>query len=117
MKIFLARFRRAVPGALLIAAMWCPWRGAAATNIVSNTSGGYVAGSLPIAVRDSASGDTIVFATNVTGTITLTSGGSSGGLVITNKTLTILGPGADVLAVSGNNAGPVFSISLGATAN
>jgi parallel beta-helix repeat protein len=117
MKICLARFQRAVPGALLIAAMWCPWRGAAATNTVSNMSSGYVAGSLPIAVRDSASGDTIVFATNVTGTITLTNGGGFGGLLITNKALTILGPGADVLAISGNNAGPVFNIRLGATVN
>src|SRR5262245_28092790 len=103
-------FWRAVLGHWLITAA-CPWQSEAATNTVSNTSGSFVAGSLPIAVRDSASGDTIVFAPNVTGTITLT----QGGLVISNKTLTILGPGAGALAVSGGNAVPVFTIESGST--
>ncbi len=61
------------------------------------------AGSLRQALADSAAGDTITFA--VTGTITLT----SGELVITNS-LTIAGPGATNLAVSGNSVRRVFRI-------
>jgi hypothetical protein len=61
-------------------------------------------GSLRQAIIDASPGDTINF--SVTGTITLT----SGELVI-NKTLTISGPGASQLTISGNNASRVFNIS------
>src|SRR5207253_3054981 len=47
--------------------------------------------------------DTINFAPNVTGTITLLSGE-----LPVNQSVTILGPGAAVLAVNGNHAGRVF---------
>jgi hypothetical protein len=58
--------------------------------------------------------DTINFASTVTGTITL----GLGELVIDNEpdSLTINGPGARVLAVSGNNASRVFRISDDASA-
>ena len=80
----------------------------AATNTVT-TLADSGAGSLRQALADSAAGDTIAFA--VTGTIALT----SGELVITNS-LTISGPGATNLAVSGNSARRVFRISApGAT--
>ena len=61
------------------------------------------------AIADAASGDTINF--SVTGTITLTSGHLS-----ISKNLTINGPGATQLAVSGNNASRIFVISSGFTA-
>lgn len=67
----------------------------------TNDSG---AGSLRQAIADATSGQSIGF--SVTGTITLT----SGELVI-NKNLSITGPGAGSLAISGNDASRVFSIS------
>src|SRR5205823_14173281 len=58
---------------------------------------------------DASSGDTIVFAPTLTGrTITLTSG-----QLAINKNLDIEGPGADKLAVSGNDANRVFEVSGG----
>ena len=66
----------------------------------TNDSG---AGSLRQAIAD-ANGHTINFA--VTGTIILT----SGALVI-EKNMTITGPGADQLTISGNDSSRVFSIS------
>jgi hypothetical protein len=61
------------------------------------------AGSLRQAILSASSGDTIDFA--VRGQITLT----SGPLAI-NQNLTIAGPGAAQLTVSGNNASQVFNI-------
>jgi hypothetical protein len=63
-------------------------------------------GSLRQAIADAAPGDTISFATNVTGTITLTSGELRVG-----KSLMISGPGSRVLTVSGNNASRVFNLT------
>ncbi len=74
------------------------------TNLAD--SGG---GSLRQAIAGATSGDTIVF--EVTGTITL----SSGELVI-NKNLTISGPGASRLVISGDHSSRVFYISTGSTA-
>src|ERR1700736_613233 len=65
-------------------------------------------GSLRQAIINANSGDTINFTPGVTGTITLT----TGELVI-NKTLTIFGPGANVLAISDNNSRRVFPIATG----
>src|SRR3954447_8917204 len=65
------------------------------------------AGSLRAAIKAAASGDKIVFDPGLNGqTITLT----SGELAI-SKSLDIEGPGAGLLAVSGNHAGRVFDIS------
>ena len=61
-------------------------------------------GSLRQTIAASLSGDTILFATN--GTITLT----SGEIEITND-LTITGPGATNLAISGNSSSRVFNIN------
>jgi hypothetical protein len=76
----------------------------AATLTVTNTNDSG-AGSLRQAISNAASGDTINFSLPVGSTITLT----SGELVI-EKNLTINGPGANQLTVSGNNLTRVFNI-------
>jgi hypothetical protein len=65
-------------------------------------------GSLRQAILDASSAeqDTVTFATHVTNVITLT----SGPLVI-NKGLSIRGPGANKLTISGNNASRVFHLT------
>src|SRR5262249_12912745 len=79
-----------------------------ATNL--NDSG---AGSLRTAVEnaDATSGAVLSFAPSLHGTITLT----SGQLDVTSN-MTINGPGANKLTVSGNNASRIFDISNNATA-
>jgi hypothetical protein len=75
------------------------------TNLNDNGTG-----SLRAAVQaaDASPGSTIDFAKGLHGTITLT----SGELDITSST-TVNGPGANKLAVSGNNASRVFEIAAG----
>jgi hypothetical protein len=64
------------------------------------------AGSLRAAITGAKGGDTIVFAPSLDGqTITLT----SGELTI-NKSVDIEGPGASLLAISGNDAFRLFDI-------
>jgi CSLREA domain-containing protein len=85
----------------------------AAVYTVTNTADSG-AGSLRDAISQAnASPDNDTINTSVTGTITL------GGTELTidnNGTLTINGPGANQLTVSGNNASRVFSINGGANA-
>ena len=57
------------------------------------------------------SGNPVVFSNGLTGTILLTNGE-----VLVNRPVTILGPGASVLTVSGNNSNRVFNIASGVTA-
>lgn len=68
-------------------------------------------GSLRDTIASASPGDTIAFASDVTGTITLT----SGTLEIT-KNVDIEGPGANILSKSGNNASTVFTVGSGVTA-
>ena len=78
----------------------------AANWTVTNTNDSG-AGSLRAAIASAADGDTIDFASALNGqTITLTSG-----VLFISKNLTIDGPGAELLAVSGNNSGRVFEIT------
>jgi len=77
------------------------------TIVVTNTNDSGP-GSLRQALADANDGDIIGFA--VTGTIGL----SSGELLVT-RSITILGPGAENLAVDGNNQSRVFHIASGQT--
>ncbi len=70
------------------------------TNL--NDSG---AGSLREAITQACAGSTITFAPGLTGTITLTSGD-----LIISRTLTIQGPGAQVLTISGNQQWRIFTL-------
>ena len=81
---------------------------AADIQVTNNNDSG--AGSLRLAIADVGIGEEITFADNVTGTITLTTGQLS-----ISKNLTITGPGADILTISGNNASRVFNIGSGVT--
>src|SRR5262249_44959295 len=62
-------------------------------------------GSLREAIAIAPAGDTVVFEPGLSGTITLTTG-----QLTIDKSLTIAGPGADVLTVSGDDASRVFLI-------
>jgi hypothetical protein len=75
------------------------------TNL--NDSG---SGSLRGALAQAQSGDTVVFARHLHGTITLTSGELQVG-----QNVTIQGPGASNLTVSGNHASRVLEVLGGAT--
>jgi hypothetical protein len=78
---------------------------ASITWVVNNTNDSG-AGSLRDIVSLTQSGDTIEFAPGLNGqTITLTSG-----VITINDSITITGPGASELTVSGNNNGEIFSI-------
>jgi dockerin type I repeat protein len=81
-----------------------------AANVTVTNTNDSGAGSLRQAISSANPNDTIVFNASVTGTITLTTG-----QLIVNKNLTISGPGAHILSVSGNNASRVFAISSGTT--
>ena len=83
------------------------------TPIVS-TSGDSGAGSLRQVIADACDGATITFDMtpgHVTSPITLTSGE-----LLINKNLTITGPGAKLLTISGNNVSRVFEIQASKTA-
>ncbi len=69
-------------------------------------------GSLRYAVNNAANGDTINFASSVTGTIYL-----SGSTLEISNNVTINGPGANFLAISGANGWTVFTIDQNATVN
>ena len=71
----------------------------------ANDSGG---GSLRQAILDAPAGSTIMFGTNLTGTLTLTNGE-----LLIAKNLSIGGPGAKVLAISGSNSNRIFHIQAG----
>jgi hypothetical protein len=62
-------------------------------------------GSLRDAIATTPAGGTVDFQAGLSGTITLTTGE-----LAVNKDLTIAGPGADVVTVSGNHASRVFDI-------
>ena len=76
-------------------------------TVLNNLDSG--AGSLRAEIAAAHNGDTIVFAPSLDGqTITLTKGE-----LLINKNLTIAGPGAGELTVSGNHASRVFEVANG----
>ncbi len=77
-----------------------------AHNIVGTTNDN--GPSLRYCLADAQPGDTITFSNSVTGTIVLTQGE-----LLVGQNVTIQGPGANVLGVSGNNASRVFNVSNG----
>ena len=85
-------------------------RALAASTIHVTTTADSGPGSLRQAINDAAAGDTIDFNLSYAATITLTSGE-----LLINKNLTINGPGASNLTVSGNNASRVFHLTPPAT--
>ncbi len=80
---------------------------ACATNPVVTSTADSGAGSLRDAIATACPGSTITFANGIN-LITLTSGE-----LVVNKSLTIQGPGANLLTISGNNASRVFNIAAG----
>ena len=82
---------------------------AASLTVTSTADSG--AGSLRQAIADAASGDTITFNLPNPSTITLAS------RLTIDKTLTITGPGASNLTISGNNTVGVFYVPVGGTLN
>ncbi len=98
-----------------------PLAHAATITVQSSADGSAIPGNCPgsgcrlrdaIAAANLAGGDTIDFSLTYPATITLT----SGELVIT-KSLTINGPGAISLTISGNNVVRVMSVNSGVTLN
>jgi predicted outer membrane repeat protein len=100
MKFEIKRMRFALISVLLLCAMARQIGAATITVTNTNDSG---PGSLRQALANANNGDRINFA--VTGTITLT----SGGLAVT-KNVTISGPGANQLAIDGNQALFAFGV-------
>ena len=100
--------RTAVRAVVLSAAAVLGPAAAEAAPIAVTTKADSGAGSLRGALAAAADGDSITFAPGVTGTIALT----SGELVI-DKSITIVGPGAKALTISGGDAARVFFVNPG----
>src|SRR5262245_7231994 len=81
----------------------------APATLVVTTPADSGAGSLRAEIAAASSGDSIAFDPSLNGkTITLTSGE-----LLINKSLSITGPGAGSLSVSGNHASQVFDVATG----
>ncbi|MGC1783072.1 MAG: choice-of-anchor Q domain-containing protein [Acidobacteriaceae bacterium] len=78
-------------------------------TVTDTTDNATDSGSLRYAVNTAVDGDTITFL-NVIGTITLT---PANGALIISHSITITGPGAGLLTISGNNATTVFIVNSG----
>jgi hypothetical protein len=97
-------------GVLAVMMLFSALPGMAATLTVTSLADDGSVGTLRYAIVTASPGDTVKFAVN--GTITL----ALGTLEI-NKNLTISGPSATTLAVSGNNLSTVFQIDSGFMVN
>src|SRR6266545_4650250 len=96
----------------LLAAASCALAAPAHSAVVTSAADDGTPGTLRSAMAAAAPGDSITFDPSLTGqTITLT-----GGQLLIDKDLIITGPGANQLAISGNNAGRVFYVDNGVTA-
>lgn len=96
---------------LVLAALFAS-RAAYATTytVTDNTDNTSDTGSLRYAVNNATSGSDTIDLSHVAGTITLTNG-----TLTINNSVTIIGPGAALLTISGNNATTVFTIGFNAT--
>ena len=81
-------------------------------SLVVTTLSDSGAGSLRAAIAQPGSGNIITFANGLTGTIPLPSGE-----LLLDRAVTITGPGANVVSVSGNHSNRVFNIASGVTAS
>ena len=98
------RLRNGVLGVVLVTAcgLGSAATATAATDTVTNLHDSGL-GSLRAVIAAASSGDTVVFESGLTGTITLT-----GGAVAVDKNLTIVGPGAGLLKVDAGDASRIF---------
>lgn len=104
-----AGFRCALAfGPLLLLVLLSLTLGAGArAGVVNSTADDGSVGTLRSQIASTSAGGTITFAAGVTGTIML------GSELDISQSVTITGPGAGVIAVSGNNAVRVFGITGG----
>ncbi|MBK8051349.1 MAG: hypothetical protein IPK16_32170 [Anaerolineales bacterium] len=102
--------------------LWIAWPQSASTahaadcyTVVVTSTVDAGAGSLRQALTDVCAGGTVTFDPALTAsgpaTVTVTSG-----WLYVNKNMTITGPGADLVRISGNNASTVFAIAYAANA-
>src|SRR5438445_549524 len=92
---------------MLVIALAATEAGASTFTVYNNGDSG--PGSLRAAIdgnNAAGGGNTILFSNVVTGTITLTNG-----QLTISRNLTLIGPGANVLAVSGNHTRRVFYVT------
>lgn len=102
------RLRFVITLLVVVLAGHLPESNTSTITVTSNGDSG--TGTLRQAVIDAVWYDTIVFSLTYPSTITLTSG-----QIVINKNLTINGPGAESLIISGNNTSRIFYIDIGDT--
>jgi hypothetical protein len=101
--------RKGLPPTAIAICLFVPFSHAATIVVTNPADTG--PGSLRAAVSAAASGDTVTFDPSLNGTtITLTSGE-----IAMSKALTINGPGAANLTISGNHSSRIFNVSAATT--
>ncbi len=93
---------------ILAAAMLIPWMGVQSAVLTVTSGGNAGSGSLRQAVLDASNDDVIQFSSSLS-SITLSSN------IEIDKNITIDGPGADELAISGGNSAQIFHVSAAGT--
>lgn len=109
MKVMAGEYRWCVLALAMLGWLGLPVSSHAATLVVTSLANSG-AGSLRAALTNASNGDVITFA--VTGTITNTT--TYDGLTISNN-VSIVGPGANVLSITGTNRNRAFYINSGVT--
>jgi hypothetical protein len=107
----LGRKRAAVGAGLSVGAALGMTATAEATDYTVNNTNPTGSGSLAQAMTDQNNGtgpDRVLFQSGLSGSITLTSD-----LTTVDEPLQVLGPGANVLAINGNNAHRIFNVTSG----
>ena len=116
--VSLAKSKPAFAAALALAALLiAPAAFAQTTVTVTSAADDGSAGTLRSVLAAPSSGDTIIFDASLNGkTITLDCTDSGFGTITLAHNVTIAGPGANNLAISGNNACTVFHVNTAVTA-